>query len=1281
MQYVLPSPLLGGVSVQLPWATIDQGPSASGGQYQWTNFDNSIQPFIAAGKLVNLVVWPICEPGANQVCGGNPATPAYVLNSPGLAFCTGGGGTMPVPYSSPFKTAYEQFIANVVSHYANNPSIGYIRFGFSRGGEVFPWCASALASSLKLSVSQWRDTYWLPYDKEMNDYIKSLNPTMPIVAPVTAGTPVTDYTWPNTEASQGVADGFGFGNQGLQKGDIAAYYAGTPTNANWAALFNNYFSSTTALELQTLGPSDAAGTLNDGSNQAMTGPLPPLLTFAVQRHATVIELYAQDWELALVPGYVNNLGQSNAQYGAAYVGAMEQALGRSSVSLSLNNVNFPNQLVSTSSMVQSAQLTNTGSYAINISSVTISGDFVLATTPTSCPYGGGTLAVASSCTLDITFSPTQAGNRPGAVTINDSDPGSPQMVSLLGTGVLTTSSLVFSRSDITVGSSPQAVITGDFNGDGKPDLAVANAADNTVSIFLGIGDGTFALQSTVMVGTMPSSLASADFNADGYLDLAVTNSGDNTVTILTGNGDGTFTAGSTIPVGSNPVGVIAGDWNGDGKADLAIVNYNDGTITVMLGNGDGTFNALQPISVGNGPDSLQSGDFNGDGKLDLAIANKIDGSVVVLLGNGDGTFNLSATLTVGSTPSSVALGDLNSDGFLDLAVANAGSNNISVFLGNGDGTFQTQTATTYVVGNSPQAVAASDLNGDGRLDLIAVNAVDNTFSILPGNGDGTFANVLVFPTGSQPDAFCINDFNGDGHLDVAVAATAINKVSLHLQTGQAAFSATALNFGSQPVSTTSLGQQTTVVNTGSASFTVDSAIITGANSGDFAVTNCATLPTNVSPGNPCAFSVTFSPSTANSETASLVISINKGQIQQAISLSGTGTQPSLWLNTSSLSFGTQPLNTSSTQSVQLTNLGNAPVSISAINTTGDFSLTTTPQSCSYTGGILSVGASCTADVTFTPSQVGSRTGVLSISDNVGSGSQSVSLSGTGGSVTTTTIASSLNPSLVQQQVSFTANVSASGGTPAGTVNFSDAGNPLGSAAMSGGIAVFATSALAAGSHSVTASYSGNATFLGSSSPVLTQNVLFPTSVVVSSNPEPSTYGQAVTFVATVSSTGGLATGSVRFKRGTVTLGTGTLANGVATYTTTSTQLLGGTDIITAMYLGDSTHATSTSANFSQSVNKAATTMTLSSTQLAPNHGQSVTFTAKVTAAPGTPTGSVVFKRIKGTVTTTLATVALSGGVASYSTSFPAAGTYTVKATYQGSTNYLTNNSSIVESVH
>ncbi|MHB1846768.1 MAG: FG-GAP repeat domain-containing protein, partial [Deltaproteobacteria bacterium] len=132
---------------------------------------------------------------------------------------------------------------------------------------------------------------------------------------------------------------------------------------------------------------------------------------------------------------------------------------------------------------------------------------------------------------------------------------------------------------------------------------------------------TFAAQVAYPVGRNPYSVAVGDFNGDGKPDLAVANHNDNTVGVLLNQDGGTFAAQVTYPVGVEPVSVAVGDFNGDGKPDLAVVNQNDNTVGVLLNQGNGTFAAQVPYPVGNWPFSVAVGDFNGDGRPDLAVAN------------------------------------------------------------------------------------------------------------------------------------------------------------------------------------------------------------------------------------------------------------------------------------------------------------------------------------------------------------------------------------------------------------------------------------------------------------------------------------------------------------------------------------------------------------------------------------------------------------------------------------------------------------------------------------
>jgi hypothetical protein len=208
------------------------------------------------------------------------------------------------------------------------------------------------------------------------------------------------------------------------------------------------------------------------------------------------------------------------------------------------------------------------------------------------------------------------------------------------------------KSDYATGNGPVSVAIGDLNGDGKPDLAVASAGSypnyyGTVSVLLGNGDGTFGTKTDYATGSNPRSVAIGDFNGDGKPDLVVANQLSSTVSVLFGNGNGTFGARCDYGTGNAPSSVAIGDLNGDGKPDLAVTNEGSptasNTVSVLLGNGDGTFGARIGYGTGSGPSSVAIGDLNGDGRLDLAVAS--GAGVSVLLNTGG-----SGNVGVGPTP-------------------------------------------------------------------------------------------------------------------------------------------------------------------------------------------------------------------------------------------------------------------------------------------------------------------------------------------------------------------------------------------------------------------------------------------------------------------------------------------------------------------------------------------------------------------------------------------------------------------------------------------------------
>jgi hypothetical protein len=377
-------------------------------------------------------------------------------------------------------------------------------------------------------------------------------------------------------------------------------------------------------------------------------------------------------------------------------------------------------------------------------------------------------------------------------------------------------------NNLTAGLGAHSVAVGDFNGDGIPDLASANAGNGTggtVSIFLGVGDGTFGPKTDLPADRNALSVAVGDFNKDGKLDLAVANSNfgaPQSVSIFLGNGDGTFQAKNDFPIDAEANEVITGDFNKDGKPDLAVVV--SGGVDVLLGNGDGTFQTMTRYEVGLSAASLVSGDFNGDGIPDLAAAsNPSQGSVTVLLGNGDGTFQNATHFACGPGPQGIAVGDLNGDGKLDLVTANTQSNTVSVLLGNGDGTFQPK--TDFVAGSNPFSVKVADLNGDGKADLALANQSSGLITLI-GNGDGTFLPPVNFDAGALPISVTVGDLNRDGKPDLIGATPGSGTLSVFLNTsGQLGIDGVVKDDGGAPLagvlmSLTGTGVAPTTVTTG-----------------------------------------------------------------------------------------------------------------------------------------------------------------------------------------------------------------------------------------------------------------------------------------------------------------------------------------------------------------------------------------------------------------------------------------------------------------------------------
>jgi len=378
-----------------------------------------------------------------------------------------------------------------------------------------------------------------------------------------------------------------------------------------------------------------------------------------------------------------------------------------------------------------------------------------------------------------------------------------------------------------------------------------------------------------------------------------------------------------------------------------------------------------------------------------------------------------------------------------------------------------------------------------------------------------------------------------------------------------------------------------------------------------------------------------------------------------------------------LDFRNQPTGVASNSQVSLVkNTGNTALMITSIGVTGtnsgDFTQT---NDC---GASIQPGSSCSITVTFTPTAIGNRSAVVKIVDS--SPRQWISLTGLGLLDSVTKFTSNKNPSALGTIINFSATVSSpAGGTPTGTLEVRDGGSLLVSKTLIGGTIAFSTSKLPLGLNALTIHYSGDPTY-GYSDTSLNQYVLeASTTTTLTSLPNPSAYGQAVTFVATVTSNTGAPTPdgeAISFVEGTKVLGTKALSSGSATFTTAT--LPAGKNPIKAVYAGDANFIGSSSKPAAQIVNKASTTMTLVSSQNPSNVDQSVTFTANVVPSYG---GTV-----KGTVTfydgsTKLASLFLSGPNVKFTTSKLAAGSHSMSATYGGSTSFAGSSASLTQKVN
>jgi hypothetical protein len=450
--------------------------------------------------------------------------------------------------------------------------------------------------------------------------------------------------------------------------------------------------------------------------------------------------------------------------------------------------------------------------------ITITGTGFNTTIANNIVFFGATRAIVSAATASslsvivptgATYAPITVLNTGSSLTAYSSGFFNPTFSPNKGSITITD---IEAKVDFTTGSIPYSVAIGDLDGDGKSDLAVANAGASTVSVFRNISSsgniaaGSFAAKVDFAVGLSPESVAIGDLDGDGKLDLVVANRVSNTVSVLRNTSSsgiieaGSFAASVNFSAGSSPNLVAIGDLDGDGKPDLVLSNFGSEKVSILRNtssNGiivQGSFAAKVDFTIGEWTSSVAICDLDGDGKPDLVVADFLSNFVSVLRNtssNGSivaSSFAARVDFNVGNTPRSIAIGDLDGDGKQDLVVINFNSNTVSILRNtssNGSITAGSFAAKIdFATGSFPFSVAIGDLDGDGKPDLAVANDFSDSISVFRNTSSsgsivsGSFAAKVDFNTGIAPRSVAIGDLDGDGKPDLAVANISSNNVSV-----------------------------------------------------------------------------------------------------------------------------------------------------------------------------------------------------------------------------------------------------------------------------------------------------------------------------------------------------------------------------------------------------------------------------------------------------------------------------------------------------------------------
>lgn len=616
---------------------------------------------------------------------------------------------------------------------------------------------------------------------------------------------------------------------------------------------------------------------------------------------------------------------------------------------------YANSLVAYASTNFSGILTvNPVSGVVTITNPTQAGTYVI----TVQAFGVGALTTSTTFTLTVTDPPCSEGLFVSAPNVVITDP------------VIQNTPLYF-------------MSVGDFNNDGKQDMAVVNGS-GFVAIRLGDGNGGFIGTTNIVVGSTygPWYAEVSDVNIDGNQDLLINTTNSNSIRIFLGDGQGNFSFGSELFAGSFTTGIAIGDIDGNGTPDIAVANDLGFSVSIFKGDGAGNFTLFTtvPLPSGSQPHAIKFGDFNNDGLADLVTANWNNYNLSFRFGDGQGNFNNATfpftnemNVDAGCKPVDLEIVDINKDGIEDIVVANYTNSKVSIIKGNTGGGFTLMPAPSNLNYPQSQSIAIGDFNGDGNHDIIVDAGVAQLYL-----GDGNFGFTdKGFISGNPSYGVAVGDFNQDGRQDIAstsyggtvyVSLGAKNNINVQgnnvtINDGDITPSLTDNTDFGNVVLNANMNQTYSIQNTGNSNLVVNSININGANGAMFLFGGIS-LPTIITANSSVTFNVTFTPTSVGLKTATINISSDDCEVgEYNFSIQGNSTSSS---NTSTLNLTTYIqgyyVGAGTMQPVMLNQGVSGALATEVDDITVDLMNSTSPYSLAYsfTGRLMTNGTiSCT----------------------------------------------------------------------------------------------------------------------------------------------------------------------------------------------------------------------------------------------------------------------------------------------------------------------------------